>query len=146
MKRSRGASGVIKEVFFEIGDQVAEGQPLAFVDAGSIEIDIRRKEITLDLLRLEQAKAFGVTPEEVANVDPETALIIKAPISGRIEEFTAQVGAVVPSSVCKIVDNSTLESYLFVAQVPFRQSSSWSKSVLCMRPFRWFRRRHSNQS
>ncbi|HHY69390.1 MAG TPA: HlyD family efflux transporter periplasmic adaptor subunit [Bacillota bacterium] len=105
-----GASGVVKEVFFEIGDQVAEGQPLAFVDAGSIEIDIRRKEITLDLLRLELAKAFGVTPEEVANVDPETALIIKAPISGRIEEFTAQVGAVVPSPVCKIVDNSTLES------------------------------------
>lgn len=36
-----GAQGVVKEVFFEPGQQVSAGQVLATVDAGSLEMEIR---------------------------------------------------------------------------------------------------------
>ena len=129
-----GAAGIVKDIYFDVGDEVVAGQPLAFVDAGSIEIDIRRKEITLDLLRLELAKAFGVTPEEVATVDPEAALVLKAPLSGRVEGFTAEVGALVPSPVCKIVDNTTLKSKFLLPKSLFdKVSVGQSASFACDR-------------
>ncbi len=129
-----GAAGIVKDIYFDVGDEVVAGQPLAFVDAGSIEIDIRRKEITLDLLRLELAKAFGVTPEEVATVDPEAALVLKAPLSGRVEGFTAEVGGLVPSPVCKIVDNTTLKSKFLLPKSLFdKVSVGQSASFACDR-------------
>lgn len=103
-----GAEGVIKEIFFEPGQQVAKGQVLATVDAGSLEIEIKKLEIALEIDRVKLARDFGVSPDKVADVDPEAALIVRSPISGRVTGLTAQAGSSVQGPICQVVDNSTL--------------------------------------
>jgi len=114
-----GADGVIKEIFFESGQQVTKGQILATVDAGSLEVQIKRKEIELDLLRLNLAKAFGVSPDKVADVDPETALVVRSPISGQITGLSVQPGSSAPGTICQVVDNSKLKIQLLLPKPLF---------------------------
>ncbi len=114
-----GAGGVIKDIFFEPGEQVSKGQVLATVDAGSLEIEIKKLEIGLEIERLKLAKDFGVSPDEVADVDPEAALIIRSPISGQITGLTAQAGSSEVGTICKVVDNSTLRIQLLLAKPLF---------------------------
>ncbi len=114
-----GANGVIKEIFFETGQEVTKGQVLATVDAGSIEIQIKRKEIELDFLRLELAKAFGVSPDKVADVDPETALVVRSPISGQITGLSVEPGGNAQGTVCQVADNSVLKIQLLLPKPLF---------------------------
>ncbi len=103
-----GANGVVKEVLFQDGQQVTAGQVLATVDPGSLQISIMRKEIELDTKRLELARAFGVVPGDVSNVDPEAALTLRSPISGRIAGIIASGGSEISGPVCKVVDDQKL--------------------------------------
>ena len=103
-----GAEGVVKDVFFQPGQQVTKGQVLATIDPGSLEVKIRQAEIQLDLQRVQLAKAFGVSPDKVADVDPASALLLRSPISGRITGLAAQAGGTVTGQVCSIVDDSRL--------------------------------------
>lgn len=105
-----GASGTVKEVFFADGQQVIKGQVLATIDPGSLQLEIMKGEAALEKQRIELAKAFGVSPDQVGQVDPQSALKLKAPISGRITGLTAVAGADLGaySSVCTIVDDQKL--------------------------------------
>ncbi len=103
-----GAAGIVKEVLFQDGQQVSQGQPLAIVDPGSLQMNIMQKEISLDAKRLELAKAFGVVPEDVANVDPQSALVLKSPSQGRVTGLALDSGSVATGIVCKIVDDQKL--------------------------------------
>lgn len=103
-----GADGVIKDIFFEQGQQVSKGQVLATVDAGSLEIEIKAKEIELELERVKLSEAFGVSPDKVADVDPKSALIVRSPISGQVSDLKAQAGTNAPDIICQVVDSSRL--------------------------------------
>ncbi len=114
-----GAQGVVKEVFFEPGQQVSAGQVLATVDAGSLEMEIRKLEIQIEQERVKLAKEFGVSPDEVADVEPEAALVVRSPISGRIAGLTAKPGAASPGIICRVVDNSVLRVQLLLPKPLF---------------------------
>ena len=58
-----GADGIVKEVFFSEGQQVTQGQVLATIDPGQLELKIMSKEMSLEKERIALAKAFGVSPE-----------------------------------------------------------------------------------
>ncbi len=103
-----GAHGVVKEVFFQDGQQVTRGQVLATIDPGSLQINIMQKEIKLDAKRLELAKAFGVVPGDVASVDPQAALTLRSPTRGRITGLAVGAGSTASGVVCKIVDDQRL--------------------------------------
>ena len=105
-----GASGIVKEVFFSDGQQVTKGQVLATIDPGPLELKILQAEASLESLRIELAKAFGVSPDQVGQVDPQAALTLKAPISGRISGLNASAGTELGagSVVCTIVDDQRL--------------------------------------
>ena len=87
-----GAAGVPKEVFFEPGDYVSAGQVLAIVDAGSLEMEIKKLEFQVEQKRIGAVREFGVSPDQVADVDPEAALVVRSPISGRITGVDRQGG------------------------------------------------------
>jgi HlyD family secretion protein len=103
-----GARGVVKEVSFQDGQQVFKGQVLATIDPGSLQLEIMQKEIRLDAKRLELAKAFGVMPEDVANVDPQAALTLRSPTQGRVTGLTVGAGSTASGVVCRVVDDQRL--------------------------------------
>ncbi len=114
-----GATGVIQELFIEWGQQVSEGQVLAIVDAGSLEIEIKKIEIELEQKRVKLAQDFGVSPDEVADVDPTAALTVRSPISGRIDGLTVKPGNSPEGIICKVVDDSTLKIQLLLPKPLF---------------------------
>jgi HlyD family secretion protein len=114
-----GAAGALKEVFFEPGDYVTAGQVLAIVDAGSLEIEIKKLEIQIEQERVKLAREFGVSPDEVADVDPEAALVVRSPISGRVTGLTAKAGNPAQGLICSVVDNSTLKLQLLLPKPLF---------------------------
>ncbi len=115
-----GADGIVKEVFFSEGQQVTQGQVLATIDPGQLELKIMSKEMSLEKERIALAKAFGVSPDQVGHVDPQAALSLKAPISGRITGLSAVPGTdlTAQSRVCTIVDDQKLVVRLQLAK-PF---------------------------
>jgi multidrug efflux pump subunit AcrA (membrane-fusion protein) len=114
-----GAAGVLKEVFFEPGDYVSAGQVLAIVDAGSLEMEIKKLEFQVEQKRIELVREFGVSPDQVADVDPEAALVVRSPISGRITGLTARAGSNSSGTICRVVDNSTLKIQLLLPKPLF---------------------------
>jgi len=103
-----GAKGIIKEVFFRPGQQVRKGQVLMTIDAGSLETELKQKEIELELKRVEVAEKFGVSPDKVAEIAPESALLVKSPVGGRVVDLSVQAGADASGTICRIVDDSRL--------------------------------------
>jgi len=103
-----GAEGVIEEIFFEPGQAVKKGQVLATIDPGSLEVKIKQNEIKIDVARVELARAFGVSPDKVTEVDPSTALVIRSPISGTVRELSAQAGSSASGKICRVVDDGRL--------------------------------------
>ncbi len=103
-----GANGVIKDIYFSDGEMVSRDQVLATVDPGSLQISIMKKEVELDSKRILLARAFGVSPEQVESVDPQAALTLKSPISGRVTGLTASSGSSASGVICTIVDDAKL--------------------------------------
>jgi HlyD family secretion protein len=103
-----GAEGVVDEVFFQPGQQVSKGQVLATIDPGSLEVEIRKKEIELEVERVKLAQAFGVSPNAVSTVDPESALILRSSISGRVTGLAVAIGSTASGQVCTVVDDQRL--------------------------------------
>ncbi len=104
-----GAEGVIKEIFFQAGQSVTKGQILATVDTGSVAVTLKTTELQLEAKKVALAKSFGVPVDQVATVNPEVALIVRAPISGRVNGLAATVGSTVQAGkVCSLVDDSRL--------------------------------------
>ena len=114
-----GAAGVLKEVLFEPGQQVSAGQVLAIVDAGSLEMEIKKLEIEIEQERVKLAKEFSVSPDQVADVEPEAALVVRSPISGRVTGLTARPGTTSQGVICKVVDDSTLKIQLLLPKPLF---------------------------
>jgi HlyD family secretion protein len=102
------AEGVVKEVFFQAGDAVTKGQVLATIDPGTLSITIRSLEIEVEGKRLELARQFGVSPDEVEHVDPSSALILRSPVSGTISGLALDAGSTASGEVCKVVDDRRL--------------------------------------
>lgn len=104
-----GAEGIIKEVYFQVGQSVTKGQVLAMVDPGTLSIKLRQKELQMDAKKVELASSFGVPLDQVATVDPSVALIVRAPISGRVTGLALASGSTVSKGkICSIVDDSRL--------------------------------------
>lgn len=104
-----GAEGIIKEVYFQVGQSVTKGQILAMVDPGTLSIKLRQKELQMDAKKVELASSFGVPLDQVATVDPSVALIVRAPISGRVTGLALASGSTVSKGkICSIVDDSRL--------------------------------------
>lgn len=103
-----GAPGIVEAIYFQSDEPVQKGQVLATIDPGSLMVDLKRAEINLDSERLRLAQAFGVPPEKVQDVDPQSALILRSPSSGKISNLTAETGSTTESQVCRIVDDSRL--------------------------------------
>ena len=104
-----GAAGIVKDVFFRPGQQVSKGQVLATIDSGSLVVEIRKKEIKLELDRVNLAGAFGVAPDAVADVNPETALILRSPLTGRVTGLAVDAGSTAQvGKVCSVVDDRRL--------------------------------------
>ncbi len=104
-----GAKGVVREVFFQSGGNVTKGQVMATVDPGTLAVDLRNAEIKLEAKKIALAQAFGVPMEQVASVDPEIALTVKAPISGRVSGLALSAGSKADAGkICSIVDDSKL--------------------------------------
>ena len=114
-----GVEGIIKDTFFEAGQQVSAGQILATINAGSLEVKVKQKEINLEIKRVELAKAFGVSPDQVEDVDPEMALVIKSPMAGRVVGLTVSDGGIASGQVCSIVDDSRIRIEMQVPKVLF---------------------------
>ncbi|MGI6662287.1 MAG: HlyD family efflux transporter periplasmic adaptor subunit [Bacillota bacterium] len=109
------AEGVVKEVFFEAGDPVTKGQVLATIDPGTLSMSIRSLELEIEGERLELARQFGVSPDQVENVDPSSALIVRSPMSGTISGLAVDAGSTAQGEVCKVVDDRRL---IIKLQVP----------------------------
>lgn len=118
-----GAKGILKEVLVRPGQEVAKGQLLAVIDPGPLKIEILQAEIDLELKKVELARTFGVSPDEVASVDPAQALILRSPMAGRIYGLTAKPGDVASGAVCSVVDDSKLLIRLELPKIPFDQVS-----------------------
>lgn len=104
-----GAEGIIKEVYVQVGQSVTKGQVLAMVDPGTLSIKLRQKELQMDAKKVELASSFGVPLDQVATVDPSVALIVRAPISGRVTGLALASGSTVSKGkICSIVDDSRL--------------------------------------
>ncbi len=114
-----GAAGVVKDIFFEPGQQVSKGQVLATVDAGSLEMEIKKLEINLEQERIKLAREFGVSPNKVADVDPSAALVVRSPISGWITGLTVQAGSDAQGTICQVADNSILKVQLLLPKPVF---------------------------
>lgn len=102
------AGGVIKDVLFQVGQNVTKGQVLASVDLGSLSVNLKTAEIKLDAQKVALARSFGVSLDEVATVDPSVALTVRAPISGRVTGLTASVGGNASGKICSVVDDRRL--------------------------------------
>lgn len=113
------AEGVVKNVFVHQGDRVTKNAPIAEIEPGDLEIRLKQREIELEMLKIELAGAFGVSPDEVANVDPGQALMLKAPSSGKVQGFKIKEGEVASGVVCQIVDDSKLVLSLELPRVLF---------------------------
>lgn len=110
------AQGIVKDVFFQPGAAVSKGQVLATIDPGSLSVAIRQLEIEIDSQKIELARAFGVSPDRVADVDPSIALTVRSPMAGTVNGLTAESGSDVSSGkVCSIVDDRRL---IIKVQVP----------------------------
>ena len=104
-----GAKGIIREMLFQPGQSVTKGQVLAVVDAGTLSIELRSKEIELEAKKVALARDFGVPFDQVATVNPEIALTVRAPIAGRVNGLTVSVGGSADAGkVCSVVDDSRL--------------------------------------
>jgi multidrug efflux pump subunit AcrA (membrane-fusion protein) len=103
-----GATGVIKDVLFEPGQSVRKGQVLATIEPGSLSVSLKTSEIELETKRVALAKSFGVPMDQVATVNPEIALTVRAPMSGRVMGLTASVGSDASGKICSVVDDSRL--------------------------------------
>jgi multidrug efflux pump subunit AcrA (membrane-fusion protein) len=121
------AEGVVDGIFFQPGESVTKGQVLATIDAGSLSVAIQTLEITIDSERIKLARAFGVSPDQVADVDPATALVVRAPMDGTIDSLTAEVGSTVSGEVCKVVNDSRLVIKMQVPQHLFQVISPGTK-------------------
>jgi len=102
------AEGVVKEVFFQAGDPVYKGQVLATIDPGTLSMTIRSLELEIEGKRLELARQFGVSPDEVEHVDPASALIVRSPMSGTISGLGLASGSTASGEICKVVDDRRL--------------------------------------
>ncbi len=103
-----GAKGIIKDVLFQPGENVKKGQVLATVDPGSLAVNLKTTEIKLEAQRVALARSFGVSVDQVATVDPEVALTVRAPMSGRVTGLTASVGSDASGKICSVVDDRRL--------------------------------------
>lgn len=102
------AEGVVKNVFVGQGQRVPKDTPIAEIEPGDLEIKLKQKEIELEMLKIELARAFGVSPDEVADVDPNQALVLRASSPGKVEGFKVKEGEVASGLVCQIVNDSKL--------------------------------------
>ncbi|MGE5580648.1 MAG: efflux RND transporter periplasmic adaptor subunit [Bacillota bacterium] len=115
-----GAEGIIEEILFQPGQSVTKGQVLALVDAGTLSIKLRQKELELDAKKVELAASFGVPLDQVATVDPSVALTVRAPISGRISGLALTSGSTASKGkICSVVDDSRLLIRLQLAKPLF---------------------------
>lgn len=103
-----GASGVIQSVSFQPDEPVQKGQVLATIDPGSLSVTLKQKEIALEAERIKLARAFGVPPAQVMNVEPEAALVLRSPSAGKVANLSVEAGSAVQGAVCKVVDDSRL--------------------------------------
>lgn len=104
-----GAEGIIKEMYFQPGQSVTKGQVLATVDTGTLSVSLKTSEIQLEAKKVALAKSFGVPFDQVATVNPEIALTVRAPIAGRVNGLGVSVGGTaLAGKVCSVVDDSLL--------------------------------------
>ncbi len=102
------AEGVVKNVFVGQGQRAAKDTPVAEIEPGDLEVKLKQKEIELEILKIELAKAFGVSPDKVESVDPNQALVLRAPSPGRVEGFRVKEGEIASGLICQIVNDSNL--------------------------------------
>ncbi len=124
-----GASGVIQSVLFRPDEPVQKGQVLATIDAGSLSVTLKQKEIALEAERIKLARAFGVSPAQVASVQPEAALVLRSPSAGKVINLSVETGSAVTGPVCKVVDDSSLLIKIQLSKTFFDQTELGTKTT-----------------
>ena len=78
------SEGLVDKVLVKEGQKVEEGDPLLTLFNATLGMEVEKARLELDQVRLEIAKILGVSPDQVDAANPDLALSIRAPVSGRV--------------------------------------------------------------
>lgn len=108
--------GLVDRVLVKEGQEVQEGDPLLTLYNATLGMEVEKSQLELDQARLELAKILGVTPEQVDSADPDLALSIRAPVSGRVVELKVKEGEQIGAKedLLRLVDDSQVMVEVFL--------------------------------
>ncbi|KAA5543393.1 efflux RND transporter periplasmic adaptor subunit [Adhaeribacter rhizoryzae] len=143
--------GVLTSVRAKRGDQVSKGQVLATIDAGILEQGVAELRTSLDLARTVYEKQKNLWDQKIGTEiqylqaknnkealerrlatmrEQQAQYLIKAPISGVVDEFNPKIGEAVgpgsPVPVARIVNTTGLK---VVADIPEAHAGKLRKGV-----------------
>lgn len=110
------SEGLVDKVLVKEGQKVEEGDPLLTLFNATLGMEVEKARLELDQVRLEIAKILGVSPDQVDAANPDLALSIRAPVSGRVVELKInegdQIGA--EEDLLRLVDDSQVLVEVFI--------------------------------
>lgn len=109
---SSGASSyVIDKILAEEGNTVSQGEVLVKLAAPNLKAKIENAQEELQSVKRSLANLMGVPIEEVDNIDPNSGIVLRAPIEGRIVNLEVKEGDEVRQGqiVARVVDDSHFE-------------------------------------
>jgi len=130
---SSNTSYTVEKVFVKSGDHVTAGQPIVRLAAPNLDSQMDSLKEQLDSERKSLASMLNVNVSEVDYVNPDSGIAIKAPIDGRLSDFTLKAGSDLEQGtvVGKIVDDSELE--ILVKLTPYEISKINDKTKALVR-------------
>lgn len=105
------SSYIVEEVLVKEGDQVLPGQVLVRLSATQMQDEIKNRRQKLEADRLALARMLGVSPDQLATVEPGRGITMRAPIDGRVTGLAIREGQELRQGqiVARVVDDSRFE-------------------------------------
>ncbi len=103
-------AGTVRAVHVAAGDPVTAGQPLVQLENETLELQYRQALLELEAARLELAEILGVEPDQVTSLPADAALLVRAPLAGRVTEVRVKPGESVGSgaTIARLADDRAL--------------------------------------
>lgn len=110
------SEGLVDRVLVKEGQEVKEGDPLLTLYNATLGMEVEKARLEVEQARLDLAKILGVLPEQVEGADPDLALAVRAPVTGRVAELKVkegdQIGA--KQDLLRLVDDSEVLVELYL--------------------------------
>ncbi|HKM39452.1 MAG TPA: efflux RND transporter periplasmic adaptor subunit [bacterium] len=129
--------GLVDRVLVEEGQQVEEGDPLLTLYNATLGMEVEKTRLELEQAQLDLAQVLGVPPERTSAANPDLALSVRAPVSGRAVELSVKAGEQVGAKqdLLRLVDDSEVLVELFLDEGSAAHIKSGQKAELFFHDF-----------